>query len=342
MSSKSGRIKADMQPLPDKTIRMLLETEEEIFNQALGEDHPFRKLNETLNFEILVEPLRELYSILGQHGVPVTKGFKCLLLQFWEDYSDRQMEKAVRENFAIRWFCGFSISEDTPSYSYFCKLRARIGAERIAEILNTVNQELRDQGLFGNVFHFVDASSLISKMALWEERDQAIKDGEEKLNNAVVSKYAKDKDAKWGAKSKNNIWFGFKRHVTVDMRHGLIEKTTVTPANVPDFKVLDGICPEQGMVFMDKLYDCSLADEAIQANGCVAGTIRKKNNQSKNPELDKWRSKVRMPFEGTFNRLSKRTRYRGLPKVMFQNIMEVISYNLKKAVVILPTTAVPT
>ena len=48
-----------------------------------------------------------------------------------------------------------------------------------------VNKQLNDQGLFGNVFTFIDASSLITKAALWEERDAAIKDGYEKLNNKI-------------------------------------------------------------------------------------------------------------------------------------------------------------
>lgn len=330
-----------MQPLPDKTIPMLLDTEEQIFKQALGDDHPLETLSQVLDFEQLVAPLRELYSHLGQRGVPITKGFKAMLVQFWEDYSDRQMERSVRENFAVRWFCGFSLQEKTPDHSYFCKLRKRIGPERLAQILNQINQELNDQGLFGNVFTFVDASSLVTKMALWEERDQAIKEGEKKLNNLVVSRYAADKDAKWGAKSKNNIWFGYKRHAAVDMRHGLISQTMVTPANVPDFKVLGQICPYKQAVFLDKLYDCQPANQVLLRHNCHAATIRKKNNPIKNPRLDKWRSQVRMPFEGTFSHLSKKARYRGLPWVSFQNIMETITYNLKKAVVILPARAAP-
>jgi len=57
---------------------------------------------------------------------------------------------------------------------------------------------LKEKGLFGNVFTFIDASALISKTALWEERDKTIKDGAETLNNTNVSDYAVDKDAKWG------------------------------------------------------------------------------------------------------------------------------------------------
>ena len=330
-----------MQKPASNNSKMLLSTEEEIFNKIVATDHPFRRLNSIINFDDLSEPLRGLYSDLGTTGIDIAKGFKALLVQFWEDYSDRQMEKAVKENMAIRWFCGFTLTQDTPDHTYFCKLRRRIGAQRLSSVFNAVNEELKQQGLFGNVFHFIDASTIVSKTALWKERDRAIKDGEKTLNNTVVSKYASDKDAKWGAKSRHNIWFGYKWHTSVDMRHGLIEKTAVTPANVLDFKALKNVCPSQGMVFMDKLYDCKEADFVLRVHGCQAGTIRKNNNKTKQKDLDRWRSGVRMPFEGVFSKLGKRARFRGLNKVIFQNFMQSIAHNLKKAVTILPMQIAP-
>ena len=313
--------------------------EEKLFASVILPDHAYRKINKLINFVELTKPLKKLYSPLGQHGIPVVKGVKAMMLQFWEDYSDRQMEAAVRENFAIRWFCGFSLTEKTPDHTYFCKLRKRTGTKRLADMFNFINSELQRKGLFGNIFYFLDASTIITKSALWEERDRAIKDGHDKLNNLVVKEYAVDKDARWGAKSKKNIWFGYKRHTAVDMRYGLISKTTVTPANVLDYQVVEQICPPQGYLFMDKLYDTKKTDQRVKASGCSPGTIRKNNNQNKNYDLDRWRSSMRMPYEGTFSKLRKYTRYRGKTKVAFQNFGESIAYNLKKAIQYLPTTA---
>lgn len=320
----------------NKTIKMITTNEEEILEKLVAADHAFRKLNETVNFAEIVSPYYCLYSEIGSAGIDILKGFKCLLVQFWEDYSDRQMERAVAENVAVKWFCGFELLEATPDHSYFGKLRKRLGAKNVADIFNKVNDVLRSKGLFGDTFKFIDASSVITKTALWEERDRAIKAGEEKLNNAVVNKYAADKDARWGAKSKNKIWFGYKRHCSVDMRYGLIDKLAVTPANVLDFDALKNICPDNQMIFMDKLYDTKKSDLILLANGCAAGTIRKNNNKNKNFDLDRWRSKIRMPFEGTFSKLRKRTRYRGKVKVVFENFALAICYNLKKAITVLP------
>lgn len=328
--------------IANKTAKMLFSTEDEVFTNIVAFNHPFRKLNEILNFADLVMPLASCYSDLGTSGIEIEKGFKALLVQFWEDYSDREMEKAVRENMAVRWFCGFGLMEKTPDHSYFGKLRQRIGTARLADIFKSINKTMETMGLFGNVFTFIDASSIITKTALWEERDQALKDGEEKLNNLNVKKYAADTDARWGAKSKTNLWFGYKRHEAVDMRYGLIKKLAVTPANVLDFKTVKNICPNQGLVFMDKLFDCQEADFWIKANGCQAATIRKKNNPKKNKDLDRWLSGIRMPFEGTFSKQRKRAKYRGQIKVAFQCFAEAIIHNLKKAVTILPRLATAT
>jgi len=321
-----------MQTPSPKTGRFLLTTEAELFNTIIDTKHPFRRLNEILDFEALVLPMRQTYSTLGANGIDVERGVKALLIQFWENYSDREMEKAIRENLAIRWFCGFGLTEETPDHSYFGKLRKRIGTKRVADFFREVNATLEARGLFGNVFTFIDASSIITKTALWDERDRAIADGAEKLNNKNVADYATDTDARWGAKSKHNIWFGHKRHNAVDMRHGLIKKVAVTAANVQDFAVVKNIAPETGTVFMDKMYDTKKTDRILRALGLHPSTLRKNNNPNKNRDLDRFRSGIRMPFESTFSKQTKYARYRGHVKVTMQCFLEALVYNLKKAV----------
>lgn len=320
----------------EKTIKWFTASEDEIMEKMMKDDHAFRKLKEVIDFEQLISPYRKLYSSTGAEGIDVIKGFKMLLVQFWEDYSDREMEKVLEENVAVKWFCGFTLLEKTPDHSYFGKLRKRMGTKNIADIFNNVNKELRSKGLFGDVFKFIDASSIITKTALWEERDKAIKDGEEKLNNINVKDYAADKEARWGAKSKHNIWFGYKRHHNVDMRYGLIDKVAVTPANVPDPSALKNIITKNAMVFMDKIYDQKKAYQTLKANGCHSGIIMKNNNKTKNKDLDCWKSKTRMPFEGNFSKLRKRAKFRGQAKVLMQCFMEATCHNLKKALVALP------
>jgi IS5 family transposase len=328
-----------MQVPAEKTSKLNLSTEDEVFALIINDNHPFKRINEIIDFSSLAEPMRATYSTIGAQGIDVEKGIKALLIQFWEDYSDRNMEKALRENLAVRWFCGFGLTDATPDFSYFSKLRKRIGTKRIATMFQEINTILEAHGLFGNVFTFIDASTIITKAALWEERDKALADGEKKLNNSNVAKYAADTDARWGAKSKNKIWFGHKRHLSVDMRHGLIHKSTITNASVPDFKTVKSILPKQGAVFMDKLYDTNFTNQLVTAHGCHVATIQKDNRKDRNKDLNSWRSKMRMPFENVFSKLSKQARYRGHAKVTMQGFMQAIVHNLKKALVHIPPSA---
>ena len=68
------------------------------------------------------------------------------------------------------------------------------------------------------VFTFVDSSHLVSKANLWKERDEAIRKRYEKLNNEVLPKIARDKAAKIGCKGKDKFWYGYKKHVSAEIR----------------------------------------------------------------------------------------------------------------------------
>jgi len=299
-------------------------------DSLLKANHPYRKIISLLDITPLVKEFNPLYSKKGAPAVPINKGLKGLIVQFMQDYSDREMETALRENIAVKWFCGFELQDETPTYSYFCKLRKRLGTKNIAKIFNFVVEQMREQGIVGNVFSFIDATGVITKIALWDERDKAIKDGLDKLDNSSVKKYSADSQARFGCKGKSKFWYGYKRHVAVDMKSGVITKVAMTPANVPDGKALKHVCPDSGMIFADKAYCDKATQRDIKANGCHSGVILKENMKGKNRRLDSWLTKVRMPYEGVFSKMPRRARYRGQAKVQMQGFMEAVVYNIKR------------
>jgi len=114
--------------------------------------------------------------------------------------------------------------EKTPEYSLFSKVRDRIGPSLLSTIFGELKGQLKKSGYMSEVFTFVDATHLISKANLWKERDEAIKQKYDKLNNEVLPKVSHDKQARIGCKGKDKFWYGFKKHVSVDMQSGLIKK----------------------------------------------------------------------------------------------------------------------
>lgn len=306
------------------------ESEQELLEKAVKLDHPFRQLNRLVNFDKTARSYRNVYSSLGSKGVPIEKAFRCLLVQWLEDYSDREMERALEENMAVKWFCGYDISEETPDHSFFGKFRQRLGTKNLGDIFKYLNKALKAKGLVGEVFSFIDATGIVTKTALWAERDKALALGEEKLNNQNVTKYAADKQARYGCKGKDQYWFGYKRHHCVDMKQGIITKVAITPAHLNDDKALKHVVPEHGMGFLDKGYDTAEGHRVLAAHGIQPGIILKKNRKEKNQDKDSFISKLRMPYEGTFSKLHRRAKYRGIAKVQFQAFGEAIAHNLKR------------
>ena len=58
-----------MQQSSEKTGKILLATEEELFNTLIDSAHPFRRLKEILDFLTFVEPMRATYLTLGARGI---------------------------------------------------------------------------------------------------------------------------------------------------------------------------------------------------------------------------------------------------------------------------------
>ena len=300
-------------------------------------DNELRRVDDIISFFELADEHRDLSNGLGRNGYGIETALRCLFIQFYYDLSDRQLEKRMRYDISFRWFCSFELSEETPDHTYFCRMRKTFGTRRIGQIFQAINIKAKESGIIRGVFHFVDSSAIKVKETTWKQRDKAIKEGEEKLNNENVEKFSADKDARFGCKGNNKFWYGYKRHQCVDMGSGLIEKAAVTPANVPDQNGFKQICPEEGMVFGDKSYCLKPAQIVMRSKGCHSGAILRNNMKGKNKDKDRWLTKVRSPFEGIFSKLLRRTRYRGIAKVQLHVFFEAIVFNVKRLMVILPS-----
>jgi len=305
-------------------------------DQLVDQDHPYRQLLAIVDFEKLCQPILDLDNVgrSGANGYGIVTLFQCLLLQFIEDISDRELERYLRENNAAKLFCGFGLVEATPDFSLFTRVRKRIGTHRLSQMFAGIRDALKTQGLISEVFTFVDATHLISKANLWQERDKVLAQGYEKLNNETLPKAACDKDARIGCKGKNKFWYGYKQHTSVDMQSGLINKVAITAANVTDANGLKHVCPRSGAVYADKGYCTKRVGQELAKRGCHDGAIRKNNMKGKDRDKDRWISSIRSPFERVFSKSRKRVRYRSRVKNQFAAFMDAMSFNVKRLLVL--------
>ena len=313
-----------------------------VHDHLVRSNHPYRKILAMLDFTKLCRSIQRYNKeIEANRGYGIKTLFKCILLQFMENLSDRELERFLQENNAAKYFCGFSLEEKTPHFTLFSKVRERIGTNRLSKLFSKVRDGFKRQGYLPEIFTFIDASHLISKNTLWKERDEAIAKKYEKLNNEVLPKVAVDKQARIGCKKKNKYWYGYKKHVSVDMQTGLINKVAVTPANITDAQGLSHVCPSQGAVHGDKGYCMSPATREIARRGCHDATIKRNNMKGKNKDKDRWFSHLRSPYERVFSKQQRRVRYRGVCKNQFSEFFNALCFNIKRLMVLSGGNAPP-
>jgi IS5 family transposase len=305
-------------------------------NQLIDKNHNYRKFKKLWDLTEVKKLLEEIETTNESNfkGYGIFRLFLCLLIQFMEDLSDRELEESLKTNLASKWFCQFGLTDHTPNYSLFSKIRSRIGTKRLSTIFNILRSQLKTQGYMNEVFTFIDASHLISKATLWKERDAAIKQKYEKLNNEILPKFTKDKQANFGCKGGNKFWYGFKKHASVDMQSGMINKVAITKASLIDSKGMKHVIPETGAVYADKGYCDKNAKKAAAKRNLHLAAMKKNNMKDKNKDLDKWYCKLRSPYERVFSKTNHRVRYQGIAKNQFTAFMESISHNLKRMVVL--------
>lgn len=296
--------------------------------------HMYRKFIQLWSFTHVEKQLLEIETDNNHKGYGMLKLFKGLLLQFMEDVSDRELERLLQENTAAKWFCNFSLAEETPNYSVFSRARSKIGTNQLSKIFADLRGQLKSQGVMSEVFSFVDATHLIAKASLWDERDKAIEAKYEKLNNEVLPKVAHDKQARIGCKGKSKYWYGYKQHSLVDMQSGLINKVAITPANVTDGRGLAHVTPSTGAIYADKGYCTKPSQIIAKRKGLHLAAIKNNNMKDKNRDKDRWYSGIRSPYERVFSQRNKNVRYNGIAKNQFAAFMQAICFNLKRLVVL--------
>ena len=118
------------------------------------------------------------------------------------------------------------------------------------------------------------------------------------------------------------------------MQSGMINRVAVTPANVTDAEGAKHVMPRSGAVCGDKGYVGALRE--MQRRGVHAMVIKRNNMKDKNVDLDRWLSKLRAPYEGTFSKQNKRVRYKGVVKNQGAEFLYAVAFNFRRLLALNP------
>ena len=129
-------------------------------DQMVLPNHRYRRFMRVWDFKKVDSLLSQVKSSNPHEGYGLERIFRCLLLQFLEDLSDRELEVFLQENSAGKWFCGFLLNEDTPDHTVYTRARKKIGTALLSKLFESLRNQLRDQGFMNEVFTSMQAISL--------------------------------------------------------------------------------------------------------------------------------------------------------------------------------------
>ena len=212
---------------------------------ALNEAVPWEMFRPEL--EINRDDASESKSAAGRKPYDRVLLFKMLILQSLFNLSDDQLEQQTLDRLSFHRFLGLNMGDRVPDSKTIWLFRESLkGEDRVRRLFDKFEKYLTLKGLQARKGQIIDATIVRAPTQRNKpEENKAIKEGRAKEARAEWSEAKssqKDTDARW-TKKGGHSFFGYKKHVNVDVKNKLIRKYAVTSAEVHDsqrsFELLD-------------------------------------------------------------------------------------------------------
>ena len=298
----------------------------------------------------------------GTDAFPPLLLYKCMLLQKWFHInSDPELENQINDRLSFKKFLNLPFSKPSPDHSTFSRFRSRLSKNAIDQINSEILRQFENQGLTINEGIAVDARLVQS--ASHPISNDKIKNLKEKRNtpegkldkNGKPLKFSRDMESDWVVQY-DQPHYGLKEHASVDINHGFILATTLTPASVNDTNYLS-YCTVYSRhtkqpiekVYADKGYAGKPNRDFLALNGINDGIMRKNSTTAKLTKYEKDRnkkiSKVRYIVEQYFGLSqlhdgAERARFTTIVKNKFDCWYRQSAYNISRGLKILGVATV--
>jgi transposase, IS5 family len=286
------------------------------------------RLDTVLDWPALETIVAGIYaSREGGLAYPLLTYVRLLLLQQWYGLSDEGLEAAVDDRLSFRRFAGIPLAESVPDHSSIWRFREQLARHGLAEkLLAEVNRQLDARGLILRRGTLIDATILEAAV-----RPPAGDAGE-------VSGH--DPQAGW-TKKNGRSRFGYKAHAAVDEGSGLVREVVMTPADVHDSVMGDGLVQgDEDAVYADKAYDDAARRKRLRKQGIEPRIMyQARRNRPLRPwqvAFNKAVAPIRAGVERLFATMKRaygyrRVRYLGLARNDVQLQTMCAAINLRRA-----------
>jgi IS5 family transposase len=286
---------------------------------------PLANLNRIMNWQIFVPVLARIPQAdpKGPGGRPAFHPmfmFKVLVLQSLYGLADEQTQFQILDRRSFHRFLGITEADAVPDQNTVREFREKLTkAGLFGQLFKTFTGHLAERGFITRKGCIADASFVeVPRQRNSVEDNEAIKEGRvpEGWENHPKRLAHKDLDARW-TKKNQQVFYGYKNHVNVDLESKLIIRSEVTDAAVHDSQALDAVTrkgdPE---TWLDSGYSgqpCAdlLASKRIPAQVCekgVRGAPLTRAQKRANRRKSKRRSRVEHVFG--FMTVSMKAMYR--------------------------------
>jgi len=194
----------------------------------LKPNDPIKVIFDNIDWSFIHPLVNGRYLPQGAEGYDPISLFKAqLLIYLGEVSSDRKLASALRYNGRLCLLCGFNFLK-TPSNGTFSNFRNRLSEDIFHEILH----RLIAQAIALKVI--IGGDTAIDSTHLWAYSSKFGKKTCSCKGKCHHPRDYSDPDARWGAKSKNYLFFGYKVHLIVDAKSQLPLDVKVTPGGEGD------------------------------------------------------------------------------------------------------------
>src|SRR5450631_4277700 len=123
--------------------------------RRIPEDHPLRKLRETIKLEFVREEVANSYGRKGNVSVDPVIIMKMMLLLFWDNVAgERELMRVIPLRIDYLWFLGYGLEDEIPHHSVLSKARKRWGKEVFEDLFGRTVKQCLDAGLIdGSKLH---------------------------------------------------------------------------------------------------------------------------------------------------------------------------------------------
>lgn len=311
---------------------------------------PLISIGATINFEgfrsmLEKATIQETQKSGGRPAFDRVMLFKALVLQKLYGLSDEQLEYQINDRLSFMRFLGLELSDKVPDQKTFWMFRdvlTKTGV--IDQVFVEFRDRLRQKGYIVNEGKIVDAS-LVNAPIQRNTRDEngQIKQGEVPEDWSENKRSQKDVDAAWTTKHGKHH-YGYKNHIKADKKSKLIDEFEVTPANVHDSQILEGLLDETDKgkpLWADSAYHSDEIRKVLRRRkiGCRINKKRARyvslspKQMAANRIKSKIRSRVEHIFASMRNRVNGlKVRCIGLMRSTADITLQNLAYNMTRVV----------